>query len=394
MAEWRHFVNGCFIAIGACLIANGCQAFTITPGQEIATNSFVHKPLAPNAPLDPNSAALVAGLNAQAPVKYINTSEYASPIFIVGRDQPTVRVQSAPYWDAASTGHTDPFDPYPPIQADWMEVPLPDNFAGGGGNDNSAIVYQPSTGRYWEMSVLAKTGKQVTNSAGVLVDEWSAAWGGQISNIAVNPGYWEERPNTYGLGFSGSGITVLGIIMTIEEQKAGVINHPIGIGLPVTKAGPFSWPARRGDGWANGDPNVCGDQCGHAVPIGTRFRLPADMNLDAMDMDPYARMIAKAVQKYGFVVTDTTAIGTLVIAAENGASNYGTGANDPYYGVGGLFRCPTYDYNGPPPVECMPMARLASFPWTSLQALKPCYFDYYNGFPRPIYQDGCDAALP
>jgi len=59
-------------------------------------------------------------------------------------------------------------------------------------------------------------------------------------------------------------------------------------------------------------------------------------------------MIAKAVQKYGFVVTDTTAIGTLVIAAENGASNYGTGANDPYYGVGGLFRCPTYDYNGAP----------------------------------------------
>jgi hypothetical protein len=34
----------------------------------------------------------------------------------------------------------------------------------------------------------------------------------------------------YGLGVSGSGILGICNVMTIEEQKAGVIDHKIGIG--------------------------------------------------------------------------------------------------------------------------------------------------------------------
>jgi hypothetical protein len=49
-------------------------------------NTFVNTPLTPNAPLDPNSAAIVAEL--------VNVSNYAVPIYIVDETVPTVQIRA------------------------------------------------------------------------------------------------------------------------------------------------------------------------------------------------------------------------------------------------------------------------------------------------------------
>jgi hypothetical protein len=123
-----------------------------------------------------------------------------------------------------------------------------------------------------------------------------------------------------------------------------------------------------------------------------------------MDMDPYARMIAKAVQKHGMAITDTTSMifrtGTF-LGEDPGLLLYGT-PNDPYFPTtgGGIGGCPPWDSQGgtlEPPTVCRLDSenRLRGFPWDRLQALKNCYFDHYDsGTGVPVYVNNCDASLP
>ena len=333
------------------------RSLTITPGREFTTDCWVYKPLAPNAPLDGRSAAYVANLNSQIQRYYgvaaVNINQFTPAIWIVGPNQPTVRVKLVDW--------TNPSYTFQPLQDKWAAVPLPDNFEPASGTDEEACVYQPSTGKVWEFWLMRKTGARIKNSAGKTVDEWGARWGGKLDDVSkawgtfpTEGGDWKSATGqTYGT--TATSIAFLSGVITIEEQQRGVINHVIGIALPETLAGRWSFPAQRSDGLTNAD---------NAIPEGTIFRLPANLNLDAMDMDPYARMIAKAVQKYGMVVWDRA--GTVSFRAENPANKYPEG--DPYTKVNGILRCP----GGQSQSACWADSngRLRGFPWDKLQALQ------------------------
>src|SRR5439155_21465737 len=126
--------------------------------------------------------------------------------------------------------------------------------------------------------------------------------------------------------------------------------------LPETLSYPhWAYPANRTDGQTSAS---------NAIPEGTIFRLPASLNLDAMTMDPYARMLAKAVQKHGMVVWDRA--GAVSFRAENPANQYPEG--NPYTKAGGILQCP----NGVSQQACWADSngRLKGFPWSQLQAVK------------------------
>jgi hypothetical protein len=228
--------------------------------------------------------------------------------------------------------------------------------------------FRPSTGKYWDFWGIQKTGNKVFNSAGQYVDEWRIQWGGKIDNIATNPGYF-PRTAWGAFGTQATSLAFLAGIITIAEQRVGVINHALHLLLPETRGGGWTWPAQRTDGYI-ADTN--------AIPQGTAFRLPANLNLDAIDMDAYARMLAKAVQKYGMYVSDTA--GVVAFRAENPGTRY---AVDPYTSPGGIFHCPSnFDPNDYSDV-CWPVGlahtgdtgwgangRLRGFPWDKLQALQ------------------------
>lgn len=328
-------------------------SLTITPGREFAAGSYVYRPLSPNAKLDPKSRTYVASLLQQLKRYYghadVNVGEYTPSIFIVAADQPTVRVKAVDW--------SDPKWTYPRLQARWNAVPLPKKFAPAQGTDEEAVVYQPSTHRMWEFWLMRKTGAKIKNSAGGLVDEWGARWGGRMDNIQRNPGYWITTPQGDTFGTTAIGMPFLAGMLTVREQQRGVINHVLGVGVPDIAFGRCSFPAQR-----------CAptSRSADAIPEGTMFRLPAALNLDALPMDPYARMLAKAVQSHGMVVWDSA--GTVGFRAENPTVNY---ARDPYYSRGGIFRCPAGTNPSDPPPECWSYNRLRGFPWSKLQVLKP-----------------------
>lgn len=349
---------GLIVGMWSSLAVADERSLAITPGREFSADSYVHKPLPDDAPLDPQSRSYVANIQRQIKKYYdhpdVNIDGGTPPIYIVPIDQPTVRVKYVA-WDR-------PGETVRLLQAQWETVPLPDNFQPPPpGGDAEAVVYQPSTGKMWEFWRIQKTGAKAVNSAGKSVDEWGANWGGRMDNIATNPGYWVTTPDGYKFGATASGIPFLAGLITIDELKRGAIDHVVGFALPETLAERWSYPAQRTDGNSHG---------ADAIPEGAIFRLPARLNFDEMDMDPFARMIAKAVQKHGMILWDIS--GVVGFRAENPANRYPDG--HPFWKEGGILRCPpgvdASDPNNQVIYECWAPERLRGFPWDRLQALK------------------------
>lgn len=325
------------------------DSLSVKPAREFAADSYVHRPLSANAEIDPRSDLWVRDLLRQIKTYYgaatVNIDKFSPPLYVVGPNHPTVRVKAA--------RPEDPKWSFAPLQEKWDAVPLPDGFAAAQGTDGEAIVYQPSSGMYWEFWRLQKTGQKVFDSTGRKAEEWSAAWGGRIDDLSVNPGYFVTTAEGYKFGTAATGLALLSGLITIEDQRRGAIEHPLHFAIPETRERSiWAFPAQRSDGQIKNE---------DAIPEGVTFRLPADLNLDAIDMDPYARLLAKAVQKYGMVLRDVS--GSVNFYAENPLNRYNP---NPYFGAGGILRCPNNVYAW----SCSSTIRLRGFPWDRLQALR------------------------
>jgi hypothetical protein len=267
-----------------------------------APNSFWYTAIPANAPLHANSANFVTEFLRQKKAYYgnvnLNTTSFASPVYIARADTPTTAVgfNNCQNKTFTETG----------LIAQWTNVPIPAVAAPADGSDAEMTVYQPSTDTLWEFWVTKKT-----NGA------WSACWGGKMNNVSANDGTW---PAPYGT--TATGLPFLGGQITAEELARGEIRHAIGISLvDVEHFSTFSWPARRSDGY---NPT----RIANRIPEGLRMRLDPAINVDALSMTPVGKIIAKAAQKYGFVIWDKA--GALSLRLQNPKSYTALGKPDPY----------------------------------------------------------------
>src|SRR5687767_8324598 len=114
----RALALSCLL-LAACVSAASAQS---TPGL-FAPDSVCNTPLAANAKVDPLSKTYVADLRSQVATygTWINSREHSTPVYTVGPDQPTVRVQL----DNVQTL----------LQAAWEAVPIPENAVPAAGTD-------------------------------------------------------------------------------------------------------------------------------------------------------------------------------------------------------------------------------------------------------------------
>ena len=251
-------------------------------------DSWITAPLTASEPLDPDQS-LAAALRAQVEQfgTWVNTTAWSSPIYVVPADQPRVKV----HIDTAHTRYGPRDIGY--MQSDFDSVPLPPDAESAGPPDtltsgwidHEAIVYQPATDTAWEFYHLVK------DSNG----QWTTTGGGRITGLSRSNGEYDPWPSGTPHGMTGSGIPMLAGIQRVEELRRGAIDHAVGVSIPHVQRDVFRWPAIRTDGeWTTSD----------AVPEGTRFRLPPDLNIDALPLTPYAKMVAKAIQAHGLVIVD------------------------------------------------------------------------------------------
>jgi hypothetical protein len=195
-------------------------------------------------------------------------------------------------------------------------------------------VYQPSSDTIWEFW-------QTRNQGGV----WQACWGGRIQGASKSSGIFSGS-----YGTTATGLPFLGGQITAEELQRGEIRHAIGISLVEVAAwNVVSWPANRSDGYnPNNAPN--------RIAEGQRFRLDPTVDVAALNIHPVAKIIAKAAQKYGFVVWDKA--GAISLRAQNPKSYTVLGQANPYNAL----------FNG-----TAEYAVLNGFPWNRLQFLPMNY---------------------
>ncbi len=325
------------------------RSLIMKPDREFAASCHVHRPLTANTIKLPLSDAFVGDLVRQVRVHStaVNIDQYTPPLYIVGPDAPVMRVRTA--------RSSDPRWSFGPLQRQWTDVPRPEDFRPSSGTDKDAIIYQPSTGRYFEFWGLEPDTATDTGSTAKQLPNWQAAWGGRIDDLAKSPGYFLPTSEGHKFGVTATSLALLAGLMTIAEQKAGTIDHVLHIALPETRLGAWVHPAQRTDG-AVDRPD--------AIPQGMLFRLPANIDLASLRLDPFVRMIAEAVQKHGMIVRDTA--GVVAFYAENPLPS--PPLTHPYFGQGGILRCP--EAKAVP--ACYPDGnnRLSGFPWERLEAVQ------------------------
>jgi hypothetical protein len=255
-----------------------------------AANSFWYTPIPANVPYHPNNTNLVNEFNRQR-VKWFNTVEiatksWASPVYVVPANQPQVAVG----WnDCQKKGYADKN-----FLSQVNAVPIPSHATEAGGTDKEMTIYQPATDTIWELWGAKKDAN----------NKWYACWGGKLANASRSEGRFPK-----GYGTTASGLPFIGGQITAEELKRGEIKHAIGIALvDVEHFTIYSYPANRSDGWnPTRTPN--------RIAEGQRFRLDPKINVDALKIPKAGKIIAKAGQKYGFIVWDKA--GAITVRAQN-----------------------------------------------------------------------------
>lgn len=309
----------------ACAIAGALPTDAV-----FAPTSFWYTPIPASVPLHANSANFVKEILRQKAAYYgtvtINTKEYTSPVYTAAAGAPTVRVTQ---WDCQKKGYLDTS-----LAEQWAAVPIPDYAVQSRGTDGEMTIYQPSTDTVWEFWQAKK------------VDgKWQACWGGRLQNASASSGVFYKY-----YGTTATSLPFLGGQITAEELARGDIRHAIGFSVVDAEASSiFSWPAKRSDG-------VNPQNLPNRIPEGLRFRLDPTVNVDALPMSKAGKVIAKAAQKYGFVVWDRA--GALSLRAQNAVSYTALGQSDPYPALFGGH--PNY-------------AVLNGFPWERLQFLPMNY---------------------
>jgi hypothetical protein len=293
-----------------------------------AGSSVWNAPLPAHVPLDPASNTLVARLNqlvadnvSHRTGPWINTNEFSTPIYTVPGNQATTRVK------------LDRNEPA--LQAAFDAVPIPSNARPANGTDHHMVIWQPARDRMWEFWVAEHK-----------PDGWHAQWGGAMTHVSKNPGYfspaaWPGAKPYWGA--TATSLPLLGGLIRINEARTGRIDHAIALSLPEIRQGQFALPAQRTDG------NVPGP---NTIPEGARFRLDPKLDVDALNLPPLTKAIAKAAQTHGIIIRDYS--GVVAFVGEDPAG-VDPGGEDPWPRI----------YQGQQPTDL-----LAQFPWDHLQLLR------------------------
>lgn len=253
-------------------------------GQRVfADDSFWYKRLPQSTPTDPRSEEMVPWLrqvgvesfgnaDRDLPSMTINTSHYSPAVYRTDAGDPlvTVRWSNCLGQPQADQGFLDQVS----------EVRIPEDAVAGGGSDAHMALYDTVSDRYTDLWVAEK-----------IDDEWTACWGGTIEDASSSPGYF---PSPYGA--TAAGLPFEPGTINAEELAAGTIDHVLAMSAPVEAVNDtISWPAQRTDG-ESAEPL--------ALSEGQRLRLPAELDLESMHLNPTTLAVARAAQEYGIVVVD------------------------------------------------------------------------------------------
>lgn len=211
----------------------------------------------------------------------------------------------------------------------FVDVPVPAGAAPAVGTDGEMTIYDPSTDRMWDLWQMRRNAR---------TGAWEACWGGRMDGVSRQrrlafPEYF---------GTAASGLSLAAGMVSVDDVLRGRIDHAVAITvIDAARWDRLSWPAVRSDGLST-HPD--------AVREGQRLRLDPRVDVEALDLTPFGRLVARAAQEYGFIVVDKA--GAVAVQTEFGLTKKLGGKDAWNWLLGG----PAH-------------TALSNFPWERLQAL-------------------------
>ena len=197
---------------------------------------------------------------------------YGLPFDVVGRRHAKTHVRFT-YADESDRGPY-PFDARTPIE---------------GGSDRHALIVERGTCRLYELFSASWNDGEPHAGSGAVFD---------LDSNRLRPEGWTSA--------DAAGLPILPGLVRWDEVKAGSIDHAIRFTVSCTTDA-YVWPARHEAGAHDPD----------CPPMGTRFRLKANFDLDGFSAR--ARTVLRAMQTYGLMLAD------------NGSNWYFQGTRDAHW---------------------------------------------------------------
>ena len=249
----------------------------------VFTRSVASMPLASNsAQLSQTMASMPNAFAGKAGYSWLktsaNTESYTIPIYVMDS-----RVAGTP----TKTFTVDHYECAGDPVVHNAAIPCPDHAQPAYGGDHSLAIYDVGTGILREyFHCAAITGGFAAATAG-----WTQL------GTPLTPGVLASRDFPMQLTKGASSVVKMHNPLSqvgLREISAGVINHALSFTFADYAPG-SSWPAKQGDGRWTSSP----------APVpGQWFRLPPNLDLGKLNLNPLTLMVCRALQRYGGYAAD------------------------------------------------------------------------------------------
>jgi hypothetical protein len=252
---------------------------SVTPGgsfRAFTATSFWNTPLPSDAPRHPDSDEIIRFLERDNAARGcvllsgVEGNPWGTPVYWVDRGDPT--------FDVVASGHDLP--------PEFAALRISEGARPMRADDREMVVFDRDKGYVaWlhEASYDAE------------IDRWSAS-GGSVAYLESNGLENEVEGGDSRNTGSHRGLNGAVVAARLDEVRAGAIEHVLRIGVNTAHRD-YIWPMSGSDGTATER---------YAPPQGARLRIKQWVDLDRYDLHPEALVIARALQKYGAIVGDST----------------------------------------------------------------------------------------
>jgi hypothetical protein len=271
----------------ALLALAGLPATASSPYRAFKPSSYWNRPLPAAAPIDPNSAGMIAFLKSDNTMNYLHlagtTSNgmWGNPIYRSKSPDETYDIVN-------SCGNKQP--------PEFGTMRIPAGAQPDPTTDAAMTVYDRSKGLVYAMW---QTSYNASN------DTWSAC-GGTVYYLASNGLDGSLAQSDQKSNDGHRGVPPSSFAVRYDEISTGVINHVLKIAVNTTKCS-HVFP-------------MVGDECGTSVadapPEGTRIRIKRSVDVTKLGLSPSAMVIARTLQTYGAVIGDQSG-GPVTLKVEN-----------------------------------------------------------------------------
>jgi hypothetical protein len=261
-------------------------------------------PVASGARIAPDSAALVADLvrSSKWPFFTINIVEYGIPVYWVDERTPRQRVT------VTTVGGQG-------FEKKLAEVPIPPDAVPAVGTDKHLCIVDRVKGIEWGFWEADKSATGWTCSVCATAD---------LSGSGVRPPAARD-PWWMGHGARACGFPLVAGLVTVDELRAGAIDHALVLAYPHIRSRYYMAPASTAQATTNEALPTRG------IPCGGRVQLDPALDLDAAGLSRSGRAIARALQVYGAYIGDFSGAVSLYADASPAAQTaYKPGLLDTY----------------------------------------------------------------